>query len=534
MPRNRPSVRHSRPSLRRGACATLTTVPNHQPPGAAPYRLSKSRFTSGIQCHKKLWWEVHEKDAPELDHDPATKLLLDQGGEVGALARTYAPGGVLIDFPHDQYMEKVKATEEALAAGATRIYEASFFAEGVFAAVDILERHGRHFTVIEVKSSTKVKPEHLPDVAIQTWVARKAGLNVTRAELMHLNSECVFPDLSNLFVREDVTPLIEIYQLDIPAKLAGMIAMLAEPAPPDVPIGAHCNIPRECPFIDRCWKDVPEHHITTLYGIGKKAWGLIADGHETVLDLPPTFKLNDIRTRQLRAVRQDEIVIEPGLGAALAALPRPLAHLDFETIGPAVPVWEGCNPWYGVAVQFSCHREDGAGKITHHEWLAEGPADPRPAIARALVDACRGAKAVLTYTGFERTQIRKLAAAAPDLAPDLEDLDGRLVDLAQIVREHVYHPEFGGSFSLKEVLPALVPELSYDDLAVNDGNVASALLNRMLLRNDPADAAERAALRDNLLAYCRMDTWAMVKLVERLRQLGTPSGWANPGAMPRG
>jgi hypothetical protein len=253
-------------------------VPNHQLHDAAPYRLSKSRFTSGIQCHKKLWWEVHEPGAPQLnDHDDtAGEFLMLQGIEVGALARTYAPGGVLIDFPHDQYLEKVKATEEALAAGATRIYEASFFAEGVFAAIDILEYDGPRFTVVEVKSSTKVKREHLPDVAIQTWVARKTGLNVTRAELMHLNSECVFPDLSTLVVREDVTPLVEIYQLDIPAKLAGMVAMLAEPAPPDVAIGAHCNIPRECPFIDRCWKNIPEHHITTLYGIGKKAWGLIA------------------------------------------------------------------------------------------------------------------------------------------------------------------------------------------------------------------------------------------------------------------
>src|SRR6266508_5786704 len=194
-----------------------------------PPRLSKSRFASGLQCHKKLWWEVHEPDAPELDDedDIAGRFLMQQGVEVGALARTLA-SGAFIDFKHDQYAEKVKATEDALAAGATRIYEASFFAEGVFAAVDILERLGHQFTVVEVKSSTKVKPEHLPDVAIQTWVARKAGLNVTRAEIMHLNSECVYPDLSNLFVREDVTPLVETFQLDIPAKLARVTAMLAE------------------------------------------------------------------------------------------------------------------------------------------------------------------------------------------------------------------------------------------------------------------------------------------------------------------
>jgi predicted RecB family nuclease len=174
-----------------------------------------------------------------------------------------------------------------------------------------------------------------------------------------------------------------------------------------------------------------------------------------------------------------------------------------------------------VAVQFSCHIEEGFGAFEHREWLADGPEDPRPAIAAALVKACRGANAVLTYTGFETTQIRRLAAAVPAIATELQDLDGRLVDLAKIVRAHVYHPEFGGSFSLKEVLPALVPELRYDDLEVNDGQVASARLNRMLLRGDPATAPERASLRANLLAYCKMDTWAMVKLVERLRALGS-------------
>jgi hypothetical protein len=336
---------------------------------------------------------------------------------------------------------------------------------------------------------------------------------------MHLNSECAFPDLSNLFVREDVTPRVEIYLLDVPALLAGQVEMLAEPVPPDVPIGAHCNDPRKCPFIGRCWKDVHQHHITTLHGIGKRAWSLCADGHETVLDLPSSFRLNAIRDRQLRAVKQNDIVVEPDLGAALEQLARPIAYLDFETIGPAVPVWDGCTPWQAVAVQFSCHVEGGAGKLTHNEWLAEGPDDPRPAIAAALVAACRGARTVLMYTGFERARIRSLADAVPALRDDLLALDARLVDLAKIVRGHVYHPEFGGSFSLKEVLPALVPELSYDDLEVNDGSIASALLNRMLLRNDPATPAERAALRANLLAYCKTDTWAMVKLVERLREL---------------
>ena len=226
----------------------------------------------------------------------------------------------------------------------------------------------------------------------------------------------------------------------------------------------------------------------------------------------------------MRAVKHNEIVVEPELGATLGGLARPIAYLDFETIAPAVPVWVGCHPYHRIAVQFSCHLEDGAGRMTHREWLAEGSEDPRPALAAALLEACRGARTVLMYTSFERTTIRGLADAVPALRDELLALDARLVDLAGVVRRHVHHPAFGGSFSLKDVLPALVPELTYDDLEVNDGGVASALLNRMLLRGDPATPRERAILRADLLAYCKMDTWAMVKLVERLRELGACAG----------
>jgi len=489
-------------------------------------RLSKSRFTAGVQCHKQLWWRAHEPDAPELkDHDPATELVMEQGKEIGALARAHVPGGLLIDLPHYAIAERAAATKAALARGAAVIYEASFLAGDVYCAVDILERvaGSPRYTVIEVKSGTRVKPEHIADVAIQTWVARQAGVNVTRAELMHLNSECVFPNLANLFVREEVTPLVESYQLDIPAELAAQFAMLADDAPPETAIGPHCTRPYDCPFIARCWNDVPEHHVTTLYSIGGKAWELLDRGHETVLDLPADFRLSDIRARQVTAVRQNALVVAPGLAAVLDSLARPIAYLDFETVGPAVPAWNGCTPYHGVPVQFSCHTEYSADRVTHSEWLAEGPDDPRPAIAAALLAACRDAKTVLMYTPFERTQIRKLAVAVPELRDQLLALDSRLVDLASIVRAHVYHPLFHGSFSIKDVLPALVPELCYDDLAVQDGQVASALLKRMLLDGEPSTEQERAVLRRNLRAYCEMDTLAMVRLVQALRTLAHSS-----------
>jgi hypothetical protein len=308
---------------------------------------------------------VHDEDLPE--RDAATEFILNQGREVGELARAYAPGGELIDLPHDAYRERVRATRAALRRGTRRIYEAAFLADGVFCSIDILEREGPRFTAVEVKSSTKVKPEHIADVAVQVHVARSAGVNVTRAEVMHLNPACTHPDLSDLFVREDVSPRVEAFLLDLPPELAAQFAMLAGPLP-EVAIGPHCFAPRDCPFLERCWGEAPAHHVTSLYGIrSDAAWALAGDGHETILDLPPSVRLNAVAARQVRAVRSDSLIVEPGLGAALADLEAPLAYLDFETIAPAVPVWSGCHPYTPVPVQFSCHVQDRRGGVTHRE-----------------------------------------------------------------------------------------------------------------------------------------------------------------------
>jgi hypothetical protein len=193
-----------------------------------------------------------------------------------------------------------------------------------------------------------------------------------------------------------------------------------------------------------------------------------------------------------------------------------MAFLDFETISLAVPEWPGCAPYDSAPVQFSVHIER-VGGLEHHQWLAEGPGDPRRDLALALVDACAGAKTIAAYNaGFERGVIEDLAGACPDLARPLMALARRLVDLLPVVREHVYHPTFGGSFGLKSVLPGLTGH-GYDDLALADGGTASASLERFLF--DTLAAAERETLRRDLLAYCARDTWALVLLLERLREL---------------
>src|SRR5438094_41620 len=375
-----------------------------------PLRLSKSRYLSGLQCHKQLWWRVHEPEAPELVPTRGQENLFAQGKEVGARARAQVPGGELIDLPFYEYDNKVAATREALNRGLPAIYEAWFLAEDTYAGVDILARDpgagggGRGHVVIEVKASNSRKPEHLPDAAVQVHLLPRAGLQV-------------------------------------------------EPA-------------------------------------------------------------------QVKAVQTGRMVVEETLKKALLQFASPLAFLDFETVSLAIPRWPGCRPWQQVPVQFSVHAEERGRGLIHHEWIADGPGDPRPALAEALVEACAGARRVVAYyASFERECIRQLREAVPQLGRGLERIERRLVDLLPTVRNHVYHPDFGGRFSIQKTLPALVPGLSYSDLKVRDGEVATVELQRLMLAGTELPASERAELRQAWLRYCERDTWAMVKMLEKLRSL---------------
>jgi Domain of unknown function(DUF2779) len=480
--------------------------------------LSKSRFTAGCQCHKLLWWKVHEPDADERQPDKVLQDRFDQGAQVGALARERFPGHVLIDLPHEEIAARVAMTAAALDAGAAVICEASFAAGDVFVAVDVLERTAEGFTLIEVKSSTSQKPEHIPDAAIQTWVLRACGLAVTRVEIMHLNRDYRHPGMGDLFARTDVTAEVEAMLGTVPALVEEMLAMLDGPLP-GVPVGLQCFEPRDCPFMARCWPDDPVH-ISKLYNVGpKKTCAYMAGGVHRIADLPPTAKLPDAARRQLRALREHRLVVEPGLGAALAPFESPLGYLDFETVVRAVPVWNGLAPWGQATAQFSYHEEQADGSHSHVGWLAEGPGDPRRELAEALVAATAGAKRIVTYSAFEKTRIRELQTLVPELSDELGELLDKLTDLLPVVRNNVYHPDFRGSFSLKYILHPLVPELTYSDLVIVDGLVASVEIARLLFVAHKIPAWERDRLRQDLLAYCERDTWATVRLMQTLRGL---------------
>ncbi len=484
------------------------------------YKLSKSKFVVGVQCPNWLWWQVREPDAPELRPDLATQFRFQQGTRVGEVARDHVPDGVLINQPHWAIDRKIGDTQAALDAGATVICEAGFTADGVFAAVDILQRDGENFDLIEVKSSSRVKDAHLPDAAIQAHILRQCGLNIRCVEIMHLNPQCRYPDLTDLFVREDVTAPVERLLPDIPTQIEEQLEIINGPCP-NIPIGRQCVKATYCPFKGRCWPDMTGDHVGSLAGVGlKKTLELMQQGYHSIHQLPDDIKLSKPAQRQRRALDANGIFVDDCLAEALEAFQGPLVFLDFETVNLAIPAWEGCTPWEQVPVQFSCHIEEESGDLIHREWLAKGPGDPREALALALLDECKDAQAVVAYyASFERRCIERLATALPHLADELLAISGKLTDLHPVVKNHVYHPGFGGSFSLKPVISALVPELAYGDLEITDGDTASVELVRLIFHPESTPPRVTEQLRENLLAYCERDTWVMVKLLEKLREL---------------
>jgi hypothetical protein len=485
-----------------------------------PRYLTKSEFFIGRGCHKRLWWTVHEPASQELVPESNAKAVMAMGRLVGATARDHVPGGRLIGPAYQGTEARLAATRRAMHEGAPAIYEAAFVADGLSVSVDILERVDDGWALVEVKSVLDVREPHTADAALQAHVLRRSGIDVRRVEVMHLNRGCRHPQLDDLFLRRDVTDQAATLADGLAVEAARQMTML-DGGLPTLDIGPHCE-EHSCPFTGRCWPKHPEHHVSTMYYAGKQWWEWERQGYRTVDQLPDSLKLRggEPALRQRRAIREGRRIVEGGLRVALDAFEPTLAFLDFETVRLPVPAWPGTGPLMHVPVQFSCHLANGDGRYTHFDWLADGPGDPRPALAERLVEACGSARAVVAYFArFEKDCLEHLAAAVPALATELRGIASRLVDLLPVVRDHVYDPAFGGSFSLKKVLPALVPGSGYGGLEIAEGETASHELVRLIFHGEAMMAQERAYLRENLLEYCRRDTLAMIQLLDRLRDL---------------
>lgn len=486
--------------------------------------LSKARFVAGTQCVKRLHLECHAPELRELDAS-GRDALAAAGVEIGALARGRYPGGLLVEAGANGFEDALAATARLVADPAVSVlFEPAFEHAGARTRPDVLLRTGaRRFELVEVKSAARVREYHTTDLAYQAAVLGGVGIEVSRAGVLLVDRDYVFPggalDLTRLFRHVDLTEEVLAAVPAVRERLATFLAVLAADAQPAVAIGAQCLVPYRCPFFGHCHGDAPAHPVTDLPRLtGEQLAELVRLGIDDIRAVPADFPgLTPLQVRARAAVLAGRDVREPGIVAALAAIPRPAHFVDFETFAPAVPVYPGTRPFEQIPFQWSDHVLAGDGTLTHHEFLHDADADPRRAFAESLLAATADAAALVVYSSFEGDVLAALASELPDLASEILARRDRIVDLLPLVRDHCYHPALRGSFSIKRVLPAFVPELGYGDLAIRDGLTAS--LSHARLVDPTLDPARRAALRRDLLAYCARDTLAMVELH---RVLGRP------------
>lgn len=478
-----------------------------------PY-LTKSRHTAGIHCPKRLWLNWYE---PMPYEDPPPGSVMAVGTEVGEKAWEVFPRGVCIDEPPWAHKQAVARTATMIESGhAPAIFEAAFEYDGVRIRADVLQRKDNgHWALYEVKSTTRVKDVHIHDLAVQVYVIRESGLKVDSYGIMHIDKNYVLAenqiDWAAYFTVGDLTDQLDQALADTPGLIAHHQSILELARPPDISPSRHCGY---CEYWEACTADKPIDWVYYLPGIrADKLNDLQALGIESIVQIPDDHPLADKQALVRQVLVSGQEYISPDLGQALAEFGPPAYYLDFETMGPAIPVYAGTRPFQSIPFQWSLHHVDQPGQLTHSEFLASGDQDPRREFTESLIAALgQCSQPIVVYSSYEKTVLNGLADHLPDLYEPIQAIIKRLVDLLVVTRKHIYQAGFNGSFSIKAVGPSLVPGLGYDQLdGIADGMAASASYAALVSGNLGPDQNPEA-LRHELIEYCKLDTLAMVKV----------------------
>lgn len=484
--------------------------------------LSKSKIIAFRQCPKRLWLELHK---PELRDDSASEVVFKIGYQVGDVARTiYDPEGtgVTIDIEALGHGEALARSAVLLAQGNSPVFEAGLKIEGALAYADVmlpdLSDGTLRWRMIEVKSSTSVAPYHQDDIAVQTHIAVSSGVRLSSVSLAHINNAFVYQgdgDYRGLLQEVNLTEEAlsrgdEVKQWIADAQL---VAALAEE--PEVATGFQCSKPFTCGFCGYCNRDKtsPDFPLKSLPSLHfRKREQFEADRYEDLRDVPDE-RLNSLQRRVKQCSVTGEVFFDAeGAAADLATFGFPAYFLDFETVSFAVPIWKGTRPYQQIPFQFSLHRLDEAVNLVHNAYLNLTGEDPSETLAQSLIDQCGNGGPVFAYNAsFESTRIRELVGRYPELANALNSIIERVVDLLPIARNRYYHPSQHGSWSIKAVLPALCPDLSYTQLdGVKDGNMAIESYKEAI--NPETTLQRKQEIEHQLQEYCKLDTFAMVRM----------------------
>lgn len=474
----------------------------------------------GLQCHKQLWFL---KNRPELKQKKPQKELaaIESGIKVGDLAKELFPGGVEIEFDASNFKGMLAKTKDLIEQGTQVIYEAAFSYNGSFVMVDILAKVDGLWHMYEVKESTRVKSHHVQDAALQ-WSVLVNGLDVSKSFVIHINkhySRDQALDIKSLFSVEEVTEQVLGLQGDVKSNLIEMVDVV-ESSQPETAIGPHCKSPFACDFRNQCWPEITDESVFKLYRLNHKnkfKWF-----HQGVCTQEEAYKsktLNAVQKLQVETRLSREPVKNLNkIKEFLNELSFPIYFFDFETFMEAIPRFEGQRPYMQMPFQYSLHVMQENGELEHFEFLGDEHTDPREDLIKQMLSDLQSSGSIVAYyQKFETSRIQELAKAFPKYSEPLLDLLPRFSDLLDPFRNlGYYHPDFNGSFSIKSVLPALFPddsELDYKQLNIQNGGMAMDTFAKLHLYQD-RDEVEH--IRQDLLAYCHLDTLAMVRIYQKL------------------
>lgn len=492
--------------------------------------ISKSRFVSGCQCPKKLFFDIHRRELkPAIDENQ--QALFDAGHEIGHLAQSRFPGGV--DVSPENYYDfstSIAQTSSLINGGTKTIYEAAFSTDGVLAALDILHHEGNERWAIEVKSSTGVKEYHITDASLQYWVMNKSGFAPDKFYLMHIDNTYQMGDtldVNRYFKLADITDVVIQKQSWVNEKINEFKTVISASNEPVLDIGTHCSSPFSCDYMHHCWKHIPENSVFNLSYARGKEWELYKNGILEMSSIPDEFKLSHRQKMQVDGAKNGtEYIDTKSIENFMSGWQYPLHFFDFETIFPSIPVLKGTRPFQQVPFQYSLHIINNSnGDISHREFLAESAdftnhetTDPRFQLIQQLKKDIGPKGSIAAYNAeFEIGVLRMMALDFPEEATYLEGLIERFVDLLVVFRNAWYYkPAMGGSASIKSVLPAIAPEFSYEDLTINNGGDASNIYLAMIKNKFKGD---KELTRKHLLNYCERDTFGMVILYNELMKV---------------
>lgn len=477
--------------------------------------LTKSKYMIGLQCPKTLWIMFNQPEQiPEVSAQ--TQNLFDQGHIVGDFAKKLFPDGIEIE--QESFQKNIKISKEMLSKRKP-LFEAGFLSRNIFSRVDVLVPAGKNeWDIVEVKSSAKVKEEHVHDVSFQKYCYTKSGLKIRKCFLMHINKEYVRHGKINptqLFAKEDITDNVDAAIKGISERIENILKIISDKNPPK-----HCSDFSTCPSPDICWGFLPKNSVFKLYRGGKNCLELYNSGILAIKDIPPAFKLSASQQIQYKCeITNKSHVNKEEIKKFLSAREYPLHFLDFETYSIPIPLFDGVKPYQRIPFQFSLHiKQTDTSKLEHHSFLAEGIKDPRKKFMQTLKKVIGVKGSIIAYNEiFEKGILKEQAEVFPEYRKWVESLMPRFIDLLAPFRNfHYYHPEQEGSASLKKVLPAMTGR-SYEYMEIAGGGDASALF--LSTTTGKLSNNEIKKIRKDLEKYCALDTEAMVLIVEELKRV---------------